>query len=156
MSCKEQNWMVPWNSQCLYQEAFYCDGSLVISALFKWAEDIIECVLRSARVVQWASQVAQQIKNPSAIQEAQVWSLGRRRSPGGGHSNPLQYSCLENPVDRGAWWATVHGVAKSQTRLSDWARTESCPPPGAGEERGWGVHVCPLFRTSKEEEKKVA
>ena len=34
-------------------------------------------------------------------------------SPGGGSSNPLQYSCVENPMDRGAWWATVHGVAKS-------------------------------------------
>ena len=39
------------------------------------------------------------------------------RSPGGGHGNPLQYSCLENPMDRGAWWVTVHGVAKRQTRL---------------------------------------
>ena len=39
------------------------------------------------------------------------------RSPGGGHGNPLQYPCLENPMDRGAWWATVHGVTKSQTRL---------------------------------------
>ena len=39
------------------------------------------------------------------------------RSPGGGHGNPLQYSGLENPVDRGAWWATVHGVTKSWTRL---------------------------------------
>ena len=39
--------------------------------------------------------------------------LGLERSPGGGHGNPLQYSCLENPMDRGAWWATVHGVAKS-------------------------------------------
>jgi len=37
------------------------------------------------------------------------------RSPGGGNGNPLQYSCLENSMDRGAWWATVHGVAKSQT-----------------------------------------
>ena len=34
------------------------------------------------------------------------------RSPGGGNGNPLQYSCLENPMDRGAWWATVHGVGK--------------------------------------------
>ena len=34
------------------------------------------------------------------------------RSPGGGHGNPLQYSCLGNPMDRGAWWATVHGVAE--------------------------------------------
>ena len=41
------------------------------------------------------------------------------RSPGGGHGNLLQYSCLENPVDRGAWWAAVHGVAKSRTQLSD-------------------------------------
>ena len=40
---------------------------------------------------------------------------GSRRSPGGGHGNPLQYSCLENPRDRGAWRATVHGVTKSQT-----------------------------------------
>ena len=38
---------------------------------------------------------------------------GLGRSPGGGHSNPLQYSCLENPVDRGAWWAMVHRVAES-------------------------------------------
>ena len=41
------------------------------------------------------------------------------RSPGGGRGNPLQYSYLENPMDRGAWWAGVHGVAKSQTQLSD-------------------------------------
>ena len=40
---------------------------------------------------------------------------GLGRSPGGGHGNPLQYSCLENPMDRGPWRATVHGVAKSQT-----------------------------------------
>ena len=39
-------------------------------------------------------------------------------SPGKGNRNPLQYSCLENPTDRGAWWATVHGVAKSLTQLS--------------------------------------
>ena len=42
---------------------------------------------------------------------------GSGRSPGRGNGNPLQYSCLENPTDRGAWWATVHGVAKSRTRL---------------------------------------
>ena len=44
---------------------------------------------------------------------------GSGRSPGEGNGNPLQYSCLENPMDRGAWWATAHGVAKSWTRLSD-------------------------------------
>ena len=45
-------------------------------------------------------------------------SLGWEDSPREGNSNSLQYSCLENPVDRGAWWTTVHRVAKSQTRLS--------------------------------------
>ena len=40
---------------------------------------------------------------------------GSRRSPGRGHGNPLQYSCLENPMDRGAWWATVHRLAESDT-----------------------------------------
>ena len=44
---------------------------------------------------------------------------GSGRFPGGGHGNPLQYSCQENPMDRGAWWATFHGVAKSQTQLSE-------------------------------------
>ena len=44
---------------------------------------------------------------------------GLGRPPGEGNGNALQYSCLENPMDGGAWWATVHGVAKSRTRLSD-------------------------------------
>ena len=44
---------------------------------------------------------------------------GLGRSPGEGNGNPLQYACLENPMDRGAWQATVHGVAKSWTRLSN-------------------------------------
>ena len=42
---------------------------------------------------------------------------GSGRSPGGGHGNPFQCPCLENPMDRGAWWATVHVVTKSWTRL---------------------------------------
>ena len=44
---------------------------------------------------------------------------GLGRSPGEGNGNPLQYSCLENSMDGGAWWATVHGVAKSQAQLSN-------------------------------------
>ena len=43
------------------------------------------------------------------------WIPGLGRSPGKGNGKPLQYYCLENPMDRGAWWATVHGVTKSQT-----------------------------------------
>ena len=45
--------------------------------------------------------------------------LGSGKSPGEGSGNPLQYSCLENSMYRGTWWATVHGVSKSQTRLSN-------------------------------------
>ena len=48
---------------------------------------------------------------------------GSRRSPGEGNGNPLQYPCLENHMDGGAWWATVHGVTKSRTQLSDFAFT---------------------------------
>ena len=48
---------------------------------------------------------------------------GWGRSPGGGHGNPLQYSCLRNPMDREAWWATAQRVAKSWTRLRDYAHT---------------------------------
>ena len=46
---------------------------------------------------------------------------GLGRPPGRGHGNPFKYSCLENPMDREAWWAIVHGVTKSWTRLSDQA-----------------------------------
>ena len=55
------------------------------------------------------------VKNLPAMQETWIRFLGL----GKGHGNSLQYSCLENPVDRGDWWATAHGVTKSQTRLND-------------------------------------
>ena len=64
------------------------------------------------------------VKNPRA-NAGDVSSIsGLGRSPGGGHGNPLQYSCLENPMDGGAWQATVHGVAKSRTRMSDYIQGE--------------------------------
>ena len=68
----------------------------------------------------WASQGVVVVKNLPAYggDVRAVGSIpGLGRSPGGGHGNPLQYSCLENPMDRGAWWATVHRVAKSQTQV---------------------------------------
>ena len=58
------------------------------------------------------------VKNPptNAVDISNTGSIpGSGRSPGEGNGNPIQYSCLENPMDRGAWWATVHGVTKSQT-----------------------------------------
>ena len=59
--------------------------------------------------------MAQTVKNPPAMQETQVQFLGQKDSPGEGNDSPPQYSCLENPRDRGTWQATVHGVAKSRT-----------------------------------------
>ena len=65
----------------------------------------------------WASQVAQQNLTANAGDMHSIPELGR--SPGGGNGNPLQYSCLENPMDGGAWQAIIHGFAKSQIPLSD-------------------------------------
>ena len=62
--------------------------------------------------------MAQIVKNPPANAGDPGSIPGSERSPGEGNGNPLQYSCLEPSVDRGAWWATVHEVAK-ETRLSD-------------------------------------
>ena len=68
---------------------------------------------------QWTSQVALVLKNVSA-NTGNAYSIpGLERSPGVGNGNPLQYSCLENSVDRGAWQATDHEATESQTQLSD-------------------------------------
>ena len=64
----------------------------------------------------WPSQVALAVKNlPASAGDKRDMGLipGSGRSPGGGYSNPVQCSCLENPMDRGDWWATVHRVAQS-------------------------------------------
>ena len=86
------------------------DGSTVLSKqpyLIPWS-------------LSWASQVAQWVKNLSAMLEthADVSSIPRsERSPERRRGNPLQYCCLENSMDRGAWWATAHRITKSWTRL---------------------------------------
>ena len=70
-----------------------------------------------------ASLVAQMVKNLPSMQKTCVQSLGSVPGlgiyPGEGNGNPLQQSCLKSPVDRGACWATIHGVSKSWTQLSD-------------------------------------
>ena len=69
-----------------------------------------------------ASQVVLAVKNLPVNAEVvrdTGWIPRSGRSPGGGDGNPLQYPCLENPMDREAWWATVLGVAKSSTRLTE-------------------------------------
>ena len=72
-------------------------------------------------------------------QETWVQSLSWEDPLGGGNNNPLQYSCLENPMDRGAWWATVQSTAKSRTQLSDWACSGSLAP-----EMEWFLTRCKL------------
>ena len=84
--------------------------------------------------------MAQRVKNPpaNAGDTGDCGSIsGSGKSPGGGYGNSLQYSCLENSMDRGAWRATVHGVAKRQTRQSTveagtqvWLLTLYLPAPG--------------------------
>ena len=59
------------------------------------------------------------VKNPSASSGDLGLIPGSGRSPDEGNGNPLQYSCLGNPMDRGAWWATVYGVAKSRMLFID-------------------------------------
>ena len=97
----------------------------------------VSSVFKDLFVILQASQVALVVKNPPAnagdIRDAGSIP-GSGRSPGGGHGNPLQYSCLANPTDRAAWWATVLGVSKSQTRPKQLSTqvegpgTEACFP----------------------------
>ena len=84
--------------------------------------------MRFSRPEDWSGgplpspQVVLEVKNSSAeARESRGFDLWVGGSPGEGTGTPLQYSCLENPMDRGAWWATVRGVAKSWTRLSNCA-----------------------------------
>ena len=69
-------------------------------------------------ILQSEAHVALMVKNLPAMQDTRDSIPGWGRSPGEGNGNPLQYSCWENPMDRGAWWATVHGVTKGWTQLS--------------------------------------
>ena len=88
-----------------------------------------------ARVLEWVALCS--ALNPSRTAQQEVWSflsdlyeLGNIAGEGDG--TPLQHSCLENPMDGGAWWAAVHGVAKSRTRLSDLHFSLSCIGEGNG------------------------
>ena len=76
------------------------------------------CQLNESTMAKGLPRWRQWVKNPPAnagdVKDAGLIP-GSGRSPGGEHRNPLQYSCLEKPMDRGAWWATVHRVAESRT-----------------------------------------
>ena len=91
------------------------------------------------------------VKNllPNAEDVGSIPGLGR--SPGGGNGNPLQYCCLEKPMDRGAWGATVHGIGKRWTQLSDgaWMLPRQQTQLEAG---GKEVHTCQSPGTQKVEQ----
>ena len=91
------------------------------------------------------SQVALVIKNPP-VNAGHVKDMGSApglgRSTGGGHGTPLHYSCLENPMDRGAWWAMAHRVARSQTRLKRLS-THICLCPAAAAAKS--LQSCPTL-----------
>ena len=92
-----------------------------------WAEDCNNWVRGWAEAV-WASQVVLVVKNPptNAGDLRNAGSiLGLGRSTGRGHGNLFQYSCQENPMDRGVWWATVHEVAQRWTRLKQLSSTST-------------------------------
>ena len=95
---------------------------------FEIFTDVIPLILnlKVDKNVFWDSQVAQWLKNPLVNAEDASSISVSGRFPGRGNGNPLQYPCLENCMDRGAWWATFHGVTKSWTWLS--VRTDTHIP----------------------------
>ena len=124
-------WRIPWTEEPGELQSM---GSQRVR--HDWVTELTELYYRIKKVnsVLW---ILPQLKNEwthsrsegsevkaSACNVGDVGSIPRSgRSPGEGNGNPLQYSCLENPMDRGAWWATVHSVAKSRTQLSDFTFT---------------------------------
>ena len=96
------------NQEDEYKESWFSES---LSKIFQW-----DCICPVG--ITGSSQVALVVKNPP-VNAGDMRDIGlipgSGRLPGGGYCNPLQYSCLENPMDQGAWRATVYRVAKSQT-----------------------------------------
>ena len=106
---------MPWRPLCWWSNADRIKGihKPCMSANVNGAYSKSYAIDGAPLMAQWAKESACNIGEAGNV--GLIPGLGR--SPGGGYGNPLQYSHLENPMDRGAWWATVHRVAKSQTRL---------------------------------------
>ena len=105
----------PGESACPGKSSFRISYS---SSSSSWLTNSVSLHSDSGLRALCSSFVAQMVKNMPAELEISEMFPELERSPGEGNGNPLQYSCLESLMDRGAWWATVHGVTKSQTRLS--------------------------------------
>ena len=90
------------------------------SQVFEWRSNYVLILEnQSFQCDHRASLEAETLKNLPAMQETQVLIPGSGRSSGGGHSNPLQHSCLKLSMGREAWWTTVHGVTRPRKALSD-------------------------------------
>ena len=126
MLVQSLGWKIPWSRKCQPTPVFLpgkFHGQKSLGGYSPWVTKSWTWLGTSTHTF-WVSQVVLVVKNPSANKgDAWVavlipWS---GRSPGVGNGNLLQYSCLENSMDRGAWRATVHGTAENETWLSDWA-----------------------------------
>ena len=114
----------PRDETCI--SCVFCIGRGILYHCSTW-EALINQYLIHVGLFRWLGG------KESACQCRKCWRRGSYpwvgKIPGGGNGNPLQYFCLDrswqgsNPMDKGAWWATVHGITKSQTRLSNWTRT---------------------------------
>ena len=102
-----------------------------------WSTPAHFCSLLYSSVLMWTRGFpCSSVGKESACNAGDLGSIpGSGRSPGEGNGNPLQYSCLENPMDRGAWQATVHGVAKVRHDLT------TKPPPPQGMDFGFLLHL---------------
>ena len=124
--------LVIWGQFCILS-LFLCVSlvnafSSMYVSVYPYLPDHLNILIRWLKVSMWALQAVLVVKNPPAnAGDIRVAGLvpGLGRSPGGGHGNPSQYSCLENPMDRRPWQATVHGVAVSRMRLSAHTHTHA-------------------------------
>ena len=133
------HWKVGWWLSLVVFKVLW-DMPFEMSSWVQWREQLNKLInekhlekclaqIKQSVNLSWGFQVVLVIKNLPASagdlrDEGSVPESGR--SPGGGHGNPLQYSCLDNHMDRGAWWDTVHRVTKSQIRLK-WLSTSTNP-----------------------------
>ena len=121
-------WEIPWTEEpgrlpsMWLQESDMTGETITFTfsplAISLYGSNVLDRMqLLNSESLLWASPVALVVKNlPASTGEAGLIPVSGR-SPGEGNGNPLQYSCLENPMDRGAWWAAVHRVTKSWTQL---------------------------------------
>jgi len=100
-------------NKIIYMYIIVCMGMCVCIYIYIYRHIIFICYNILYTIIEFSQMMLIVNNLPAARDSGSIPGLGR--SPREGHGNPLQYSCLENPRDRGAWWATVHGVAESRT-----------------------------------------